>query len=57
MKRRLLVRGLLIMAIMFGSAVTFAPDGFLDAVCAGLGPDSPLWSVLGCTTHNGPQGS
>lgn len=57
MKRPILVRGLLIVVMVFGSVVTLAPDGFLDAVCAALGPDNPLWTVLGCTTQGSSQGS
>jgi hypothetical protein len=43
--------------VVFGSVVITAPSDIMDGVCAALGPDSPLWDVLGCTKQNGPTGS
>jgi hypothetical protein len=57
MTRRFLAGVFLGVFVVFGSVVVTAPSDIMDGVCAALGPDSPLWDVLGCTKQNGPTGS
>ena len=57
MTARRLIAGMLV-AVVFSVTVHSLADDLLRAVCAGIGPDNPLYDYLGCSAleHNAPEG-
>ena len=57
MTARRLLAGMLV-AVVLSVTVHSLADDILRAVCAGIGPDSPLYGPLGCAAleNNSPEG-